>query len=178
MDQLIVLVADSMMKWAAPAGRPSSVRTTTRLSWVGAVLAPFLLAGCCMPLVRSDRLAASVHSKDGAANCEPLIPDGIYAACQPALRYIAGPFMLQDTAGQAASADRAPHSKFHPVPTRPVFGSGELVFHFPSDVYASPLEPTRPLAEPPLHLIVPEPDTGRPNLLTPLQAAPTPDASD
>ncbi len=97
-----------------------------RTGLVGAALV--VSAGCCAPLIRSDRLvdqpSPSVAKGEEAASTEvaiPLFPDRLVGICRPLLHYLAGPFTPQETIDQYQSAVQPPHSKFHPVPTRPVF---------------------------------------------------------
>jgi len=91
-----------------------------------ALCATVAVTGCCSPLVRSQRLTDGLgfaESKPpplpGAAS--PILFDRVLALCRPALHRFAGPFTRRDTAAQYQETIRPPHSKFHPVPTRPVF---------------------------------------------------------
>ena len=169
---------DSMIKRSAPTVPQSCLRPSTT-TWLGGItLVPLLLAGCCVPLVRSDRLDAGISPTSvAAADCDPLIPDGIYAACQPALHFLAGPFVPRDAAEQYQSTIRPPHAKFHPVPTRPVFASRMSVPPLPHEVVSVPMEPIVPWeAEP--QMIQPERFEARSSLGTQFPVAPTPGVSD
>ena len=80
-------------------------------------------SGCASPLLLSERYSAK-------QTCHEHVPGAACASCQEqhgirrALPYVAGPFLPRygDPAliSQPATL-QPPHSKFHPVPTRPVF---------------------------------------------------------
>lgn len=89
--------------------------------------------GCCGPYIGSQRgadfLPAAGRVPHVASDCEADcgcgqgFPDGERRRGLPSriLHAVAGPFTPHAIADPYQSAAHPPHSKFHPVPTRPVF---------------------------------------------------------
>ena len=112
--------------------RPCLVRAPTML------LMTLALSGCCGPLLRSERFTEFPGNAGTTDCCEPslataaaevvpeqptapLIPDGLLSVFNPLVHCLAGPFTPRAAVEEYQAETRPPHSKFHPVPTRPVF---------------------------------------------------------
>ena len=101
---------------------------------VASALALGSLVGCAAPLVPSQQLHLTRPIKGHVRpRHKHFNPAGTVCTDRQrlvdALPYVAGPF-LPDHAAAGDSAVLPPHSKFHPVPTQPVFA--------PRDDYAPP----------------------------------------
>jgi len=146
----------------------------TATLWLASILLAWTPLSGCVSIVRSERLEVGVPPKSALApDSVPLIPDGIQALCQPILHRLAQPFIPREVAERDQPTVRPPHSKFHPVPTQPVFGARVI----PVEMIPVPFEPPPPAAEPEPRILQPEYDESRPGgpaPSTPPTAAPIP----
>lgn len=91
-----------------------------RCLWFACVATFAVTGGCAGPLLRSQRLPHAEPDCHGHESRQRLRD-----VTRAALPYVAGPFLAPHHARTQYSVEQAtirpPHSKFHPVPTRPVF---------------------------------------------------------
>lgn len=133
----------------------------------GWVLAGLLLplTGCCGPYICSQQnLYAPTgkghpgHADCGKGGCEPCSDGQLKLGLpRPILHAISGPFLPHGIADPYQATTHPPHSKFHPVPTGPVFA--------PRNAYLPTLAPTTAPGQPtlaPSANSLPEPVEARP----------------
>ena len=115
--------------------QPRSVNDPFLSTSLQLVLAALVVAwtGCCGPYIRSQQSAylpaSEGHIPHPASGCGKGIDcaQGCYdgqlklGLPQPILQAISGPFVPHEIVDPYQSTMHPPHSKFHPIPTRPVF---------------------------------------------------------